>query len=183
MNALSNVMVVKERVGPTNGYMQTSSSVLTLNQELIFAVQQMNVDLITKKLNDVSDPSSPDYGKHLTKEQVDELTVNHEGHRQVLEFLSLIGAEIVSSNDNYITAKASIEIWNQSLNTKFYEYQNAINGKSVQRCVEYSLPEDLAPQIASVMNTVQFPYDIHSGKEHPSRIGKVLLTKGPQLGH
>ena len=178
-NGFSNIMIIREKVGPTNGYIQVKESPLELDHELVFAIQQKNLDQIEKILNDVSNPNSPNYGHHLTKEQVDDITVNHEGKRQVLEFLSLIGAEIVSSNDNYITATAKISIWNQSLHTVFHEYQNANKGTTVQRCMEYSLPEDL--QVSSVMNTVQFPVDIQIGKG--PRMGRISLTKGPQIGH
>lgn len=176
----SNIMIIKEKVGPTNGFIQVKESPLEEMHELVFAIQQKNLDQIEQILNDVSNPSSANYGKHLTKQEVDELTVNHDGHRQVLEFLSLIGAEIVSSNDNYITTKAKIQTWNQSLNTVFHEYQHVKKATTVQRCVDYSLPEDIASQVSSVMNTVQFPVDIQIGRG--PRIGRISLTKDPEIG-
>jgi len=176
-------MIVKETVGPTNGYIQQNPSIVTLEHELIFAIQQKNLDQIEKILNDVSDPNSPNYGKHLTKEEVDALTVNKEGKKLVLEFLNKWNAIVVSSNDNYITTKATIEIWNQALSTTFYDYENVMKGKTVQRCMEYSLPEELIPQVASVMNTVQFPATVEIGHPGRTRIGRIPLKLATMNGH
>ena len=180
VKTMSSNMIVKELVGPTNGFMQKSRSILTLEHDLIFAVQQKNLDQIEKILNDVSDPHSPNYGKHLTKEEVNALTANNEGKKLVLEFLNNWNAVVVSSNDNYITAKATIEIWNQALSTTFYDYENVMKGKTVQRCMEYSLPVELASQVASVMGTVQFPATVEIG--HP-RIGRIPLKLATMNGH
>jgi len=177
---MSSNMIVKELVGPTNGFMQQSQSILTLEHEVIFAIQQKNLDQIEKILNDVSTPNSPNYGKHLTKEEVDNLTVNKEGKKLVLEFLNKWNAVVILSNDNYITAKATIEIWNQALSTTFYDYENVMKGKTVQRCMEYSLPEELASQVASVMGTIQFPATVEIG--HP-RIGRIPLKLATMNGH
>lgn len=40
---------------------------------MTFAVKQQNLKLLTETLLKVSDPRNPEYGQHLTKEQVDKL--------------------------------------------------------------------------------------------------------------
>jgi tripeptidyl-peptidase-1 len=182
---LSHVMIIKESIGPTNGYIKKVQTDSSTEIELVFAIQQKNLEEIEKILNDVSDPKSSNYGKHLTKQEVDELTVNREGHALVLEYLNNINALIVSSNPNYITTTASASIWNNALSTTFYEYENInpnqLQLKTVNRCEQYSLPENIIKQVSSVLNTVQFPVPMNIGKG--PRIVKVPLTKGPQVTH
>jgi hypothetical protein len=47
--------------------------------EVVFMIRQRNMDELTRKLEDVSDPSSPNYGQHMTMNEVVEMTANPEG--------------------------------------------------------------------------------------------------------
>ena len=180
---MSNAIIVKETIGPTNGYMKRVPTDSSTEIELIFAIKQ-KTDEIEKILIDVSDPKSPKYGQHLTKQEIDAITANHEGHNLVLEYLNKIGASILSSNDNYITTKAKASVWNSALSTIFYEYENINPGsgqlKTVNRCEQYSLPENIVNEVSTVMNTVQFNAPISKGP----RIAKIPLTRlEPQISH
>ena len=47
--------------------------------DMIFAVQQTNIDELTNILYDISDPDSPNYGQHWSNDEVSEFTSNPEG--------------------------------------------------------------------------------------------------------
>merc|ERR1719410_2633610 len=44
------------------------------NLELTFALKLQNTGTLKERLQQISDPSSPEYGKYLTREQVQSLT-------------------------------------------------------------------------------------------------------------
>jgi hypothetical protein len=60
-------LVWKERAEPT------------AKHRCVFYLMGKNQAELEKILKEVSDPKSKSYGKHLTKEQIDELTVDKEG--------------------------------------------------------------------------------------------------------
>ena len=55
--------------------------------KLVFYVKQRNADILSERLKEISDPKHPSYGKHMTKEQVNELTANKEAEEDILKYL------------------------------------------------------------------------------------------------
>ena len=55
---------------------------------VVFAVKQRNLDALEAAVVAVSDPQSPQYGQHWTREQVGALTANREASDAVLAFLT-----------------------------------------------------------------------------------------------
>lgn len=136
--------------------------------ELIFHVKNSNDDKLKEKIMAVSDPKSPDYGKHLSKAQIDELTANPEALKATMSFLNSVeGIQIKEGGNAYhIAASAPISSWEIVLKTEFFTFEKIDNkgGKmNVIRTHEYSLPESIAPFVSAVMNTVQFPMEITHG--------------------
>ena len=54
---------------------------------------QLRTDVLTSSLLDVSNPSSPNYGKHWTYKQVGQLVQNPNGTASVVAFLKAAGAQ------------------------------------------------------------------------------------------
>jgi tripeptidyl-peptidase-1 len=140
--------------------------------DVVFAVRQKNLDEVKTILEDVSDPFSPNYGQHLTREEVADLTSNPEARDSVVAYLTTeVGATIVqeSAYGEYIMARASVSVWEKLFDTEFYTYkQTEINSdsstagheqkvKDVYLATHYSLPRHLAANIHTVLNTVQLP--------------------------
>eukprot|EP01040_Poterioochromonas_malhamensis_P005974 gene5974-6421_t len=130
---------------------------------VIVAVKQKNIEELKQVLEDVSNPSSPNYGKHWTKQKVVDFTSNPEGHDIIIDHFKVSGIEIIEEtlNGEYITARAPIELWENYLNCKFYEYEihhsSAPKVMKLLRTEEYSLPLPTHRHIAAVFNTVDFP--------------------------
>ena len=80
--------------------------------DMIFAVQQKNIDELTNILYDISDPDSPNYGQHWSNDEVSEFTSNPEGLDVVVSYLNSNGASVVSETrtGEYITARAPIRV-------------------------------------------------------------------------
>jgi tripeptidyl-peptidase I len=131
--------------------------------EVIFVIHQKNMEELKRILNQVSDPTHLNYGNHMRSQDVADLTKNHNSQERVIDYLEVIGATVVSLNGECVTARASISVWEEMLDTKFYMYshhpKSDENGKPMVfiRAQEYSVPDRLDDHVASVLNTIQLP--------------------------
>ena len=96
---------------------------------VVFVVKQKNVDELTRILHDVSDPLSSNYGQHLTRKEVADLTSNPESRDAVVSYLNLNGASVISEtlSGEYITANAPVAIWEKMFNTKFFTFHQKLD--------------------------------------------------------
>ena len=92
--------------------------------EVIFAVQQKNMDELTNILYDISDPNSLHYGQHWSKDEVTAFTSNPEGRDVVVSYLNSNGASVESETraGEYITARAPIKVWSHISRTSSGEF-------------------------------------------------------------
>ena len=130
--------------------------------EVIFVIQQRNMQNLTAFLYDVSDPASKNYGKHMTKEEVTNLTSNPIARDATVSYLTSSGATIVAEtlNGEYVTANASIAVWERMFKTQFFMFhQLGDNGitRKVVRAESYSIPIGLQPYVDGAFNTIQMP--------------------------
>jgi tripeptidyl-peptidase I len=135
--------------------------------EVVFMIRQRNMDELTRKLEDVSDPSSPNYGQHMTMNEVVAMTANPEGLVAVTSYLVRNGATIVSEtlHGEYVTAAAPIAVWEKVLNTEFFTFhQTQVDGRieALVRAESYSIPRELGAHVMHVMNTIDTPLMTHS---------------------
>ena len=81
--------------------------------EVIFVVQQQNMDELTAILHDVSDTESPNYGHHMSGEQITAMIMNPIARDAIVTYLHASGATVTSGSlDNeFITANATIRVW------------------------------------------------------------------------
>ena len=138
--------------------------------EVMFAVQQKNMDELTRILNDISDPDSPNYGQHWSKDDVTEFTCNPEGRDAIVSYLNSNGASVISETraGEYITARAPINVWEKMLDTEFFAFRMTHGDASVEnliRAEHYSVPRELDDHLASVFNTIEMFDQIFKHKQ------------------
>ena len=138
-----------------------------LSHEVIFAIKQKNMDELSSILHDVSDPSSPNYGQHWTREQVSDLTSNPEARDAVLSYLDLIGASItlITLGEEFIIANAPIAVWERMFKTEFFTFhQKHIDNRieKVARAEKYWIPKELDLHVETVFNIVNM-YQVSHG--------------------
>jgi tripeptidyl-peptidase I len=138
---------------------------------LIFVVPLRNMEKLTDVLHDVSDPMSGNYGKHLTKQEIDDLTSNPASHQEVVAYLKAAGVTVTLNefSGECISAQAPIGLWERLLDTEFYSYsfESEKGGEHSKyglkeasdfiRTEKYSVPAGLHMHVESVLNTVQLP--------------------------
>lgn len=130
--------------------------------DVIFVIHQKNMEQLTSILHDVSNPRSANYGHHISRKDVADMTSNMEACDSVTSYLAAHGAVIISKSLNceYITASAMISVWEESFDTKFFTYHMAQRNDDVYKLVraeKYSIPRELNQHVDSVFNTVQMP--------------------------
>jgi tripeptidyl-peptidase I len=143
----------------------------TIVHEVMFLVKQRNMDKLIRILHDVSDPASKNYGNHLTKQDIDELTSNPKSHEEVIAYLKAAGATLIidETHREIIRTEAPIAVWERLLNTEFYSYsfqpsresnkpgivqQNSLNFIGSE---QYYVPLGLNAHISSVANVIDIP--------------------------
>lgn len=130
--------------------------------DLIFTVQQKNLDELERALHDVSEPDSPNYGRHWSGEQIRALTENTEARDAIVTYLHANGANVVSESlgGEFITANATLSVWNTMLNTEFFMFHQRQHDGDIHqfaRAHEYSVPKELDGHIHHVLNVIELP--------------------------
>lgn len=147
--------------------------------EVVFNIQLKNMKKLTSIVDDISNPKSPNYGQHLSRDEVVEMVGNSEAVARLRDFLSThhqSGLKVVKEmgNKQRFTVSAPISVWESVFDTEFYEFhRTAYDGgvdKTVLRALSYEIPALLVDHVSSVMNTVQMP--------PTSKPAKTALFKG-----
>jgi subtilase family serine protease len=130
--------------------------------EVVFVIRQRNMVELTRILNDISDPESPEYGQHLTREKVTSMTVNPESRDAVLSYLSTVGSKVklVTRGEDFIIAEAPVTVWEEFFKAEFFTLQQTLpNGQTheVVRANGYSIPSELHAHVESVLNILEIP--------------------------
>ena len=149
-----------------------------LVHEVVFAVWQRGVEALEARLRDISDPTSPSFGMHMTHDEIAAVTNTNHSAGRVVEVLESRGATIVRStlHGEYITASWTVRGWETLFSAEFYHFEHA--GGKVVRATEYSLPAELQGHVMAVFNTVQVRLSPQSGEApHP-----CSSWRGPEVG-
>lgn len=146
----------------------------TNTHDVIFVVHGKNMDELTRILHDVSDPLSVNYGNHLTRQEIDDLTSNPDSRKEVIAYLRAAGVTVLPDelSGECILARAEIKLWERILNTEFHTYSFQSTDDVIIRADEYSIPVGLDQHVESVLNTVQFPHAM-ADRPQPRRIGNI----------
>jgi tripeptidyl-peptidase-1 len=160
--------VVKQKRAPSN-----------LKHTVVFSTKNKNMDAIETLLLDVSNPLSRNYGKYLSKTEIDTLSNDPSSFKEIKKYLDFQGIKVIktSRNGDYITAEASVGKWEEIFGTEFNLYkQTKLNDVHLVRAEQYSLPDILIEHVESVFNVVQFP-----GKKLTKR-SAVVKNKAKTIG-
>jgi len=129
---------------------------------VVFAVKPKNTEILDKVLHEVSDPASPKYGQHWTRQQVADLTVNEEGVKAISEYLTKLRVPFkISKYGQYITATTRVSLLEQMFEATFFTYEQ-IEGhyRPTARAHEYSVDAEIYEHVQTVLNLVDLPFPI-----------------------
>ena len=135
-------------------------------------------------------PSSPRYGKHLTFDQVKELTRNDVAAADTIWWLTKCGATDVALSPSADVVHATLTVQQATVCLKgdFKRYRSAATGDSIVRTESYELPGTVARHVVAVRTwdecvaalTAGFPVTIASSQGFANRTDEagVLSPSG-----
>ena len=124
---------------------------------LHFLMRQRNVDQLARRLEEVSDPASALYGRHMSNAEVQALVSPMPRAAPTLTaFLSSFSATAVScsSNSDMIEFNMTIGAAERALGCEFHVYRRSSDGATALRTEGYTLPSGIAEHVHAVAPTV-----------------------------
>ncbi|RYC56851.1 hypothetical protein CHU98_g9360 [Xylaria longipes] len=125
--------------------------------KLRVALEQSNLEEFEKKLYDISTPQHALYGKHLSREEVQELVKpTEESTAAVLDWLHSAGIKDVEQDGEWINFKTTVSKASDLLDADFGVYNHVGTVKESIRTLSYSVPEDIRSHITMIQPTTRF---------------------------
>jgi subtilase family serine protease len=161
-----NSKLIKSEANPDSIHSFLGRANGELSHECVFHLNSPGHANLESLVNQISDPKSKMYGKHMTKSEMDAMLDYPEGKNAVTTYLNRFPhVSIKSQGSTSITASAPLSTWERVFNTQFHEVKSQVlkNDESIYRATHYYLPKEIAPHIQMVTNTVQLPVALHHG--------------------
>ncbi|KAJ3493583.1 hypothetical protein NLG97_g4642 [Lecanicillium saksenae] len=120
-------------------------------------VKEENLDQLQKRLLEISDPDHKDYGKHMTKDEVDALTApTKDTVDSVTKWLASHGIQAGELSSGMLSVSVSVNQAKQMLDADYGVYTHADTGREIVRATSYSLPQAVHGAIEMVQPTTLF---------------------------
>jgi tripeptidyl-peptidase I len=138
-------------------------------------LKQGNLHLGDEKLAEISDPSSAEFGKHWSPQQVAQFFApSDESISSIRQWLEGVGIDQkdvkLSKSKGWIHIGTTVNKASELLDTSFNVYENENEGLLHIACEEYSLPVALRNHVDLVTPTIQF--DPRDAVRHTKRGAK-----------
>ncbi|KAI0029779.1 family S53 protease [Vararia minispora EC-137] len=157
-------MVVHEsREAIPSGFVKVGAAPASQTLTLRLGLQQGDIAGLEGQLMDVSTPSSANYGKFLTKEQVEAYVApKQETVDAINQFLSSngISSKAVSPAGDIISIQVTVEQANALFSAQFNTFKHVETDTETVRTLQYSIPETLKGALSFVHPTTMFPVQL-----------------------
>jgi tripeptidyl-peptidase-1 len=171
---------LKEEVVTPRGWIRLGQPPQSHMIHLRIGLPQLKFDQLEKQLFEVSDPHHHNYGKHLSKEEVEALVAPHQNSIDIvddwLESVGIPGNHLARSPaGDWVMINISISLAEEMLNTvsawlqcsvqrrtqvtyvqKYYVWQHVSSGDRLVRTTRYCLPVHLHKHIDVIQPTTIF---------------------------
>ncbi|KAH8166114.1 hypothetical protein CIB48_g2146 [Xylaria polymorpha] len=125
--------------------------------KLRIALKQPNLDRFEKTLYDISSPQHVLYGRHLSREEVQELVKPTEKSTgAVLDWLRSAGIDDTEEDGEWVNFKTTVSKAADLLDAKFSVYTHVGTAKESIRTLSYSVPGEIRSHITMIQPTTRF---------------------------
>ncbi|KAM3437147.1 hypothetical protein NHJ13734_004794 [Beauveria thailandica] len=152
-------------------------------------LKEQNMDQLQKRLLEMSHPEHADYGKHMSKAEVDALTApTQETVESVTSWLSSHGVEAGKVSNGLMPVTVTISQAEKMLGTKYHIYHHAAEDKYTIRTTQYSLPQAVHSEVNMIQPTTMFSdmgminRQLTASKSARSKSPKTPKSKRAQCG-
>lgn len=144
----------------------------TSQHEVVIWIKLRGIDQLKSLVNDISSPTSPNYGNHLTRQELSAQVSNPTGLEIVKSFFEQKHFVVTKTSPygEFIHVQGTVSQWEESLNAKFYEVHDVskvnLGGRKeprsrktepLLRALEYTVPLEIEEHVQAMFNTVQVP--------------------------
>ncbi|KAL7281195.1 hypothetical protein ACG7TL_004503 [Trametes sanguinea] len=157
---------LESRAAPPSGFVHSgpasSSTVLHLRMALV----SNDIAGLEEALYSVSTPSSPRYGQHLTKQEVEQLVApKADSVAAVNSWLAehSINATTLTPAGDWLSFSATVKQASALLDADFAVFTHEETGETFVRTLSYGIPADLSGHIELVHPTLSFSIPRRSG--------------------
>lgn len=125
--------------------------------DLFIRLKEENQDKLEKRVIEISNPDHRDYGKHLSKEEVDTLVAPTKANVDaVSKWLSSHGLDAGKVDGGYLTVTVTAAKAKELLNADYGVYAHPKTGRQTVRATSYSVPKNLDDAIQMIQPTTMF---------------------------
>lgn len=138
------------------GWTKESPALSTDKLTLKIGLKQEHAVALEQAVLAVSTPGNPDYGKHLTREQLRAYVApRQQSVDDVTAWLAEHGIAPAVDND-WMTFVTDVKTANGMLGADFHWYRHSAGGAAKLRTLRYSVPDDMAEHVDLVQPTTRF---------------------------
>ena len=123
-------------------------------------LKQRNIEGLQRKLLDISNPESPNYGRWLSKEEVEKYTTpTAQTTNSVNSWLEAAGVDASSLHQpspDWIQVTLPLHQAEELLQARYSVYQDSHTGHTLVRTPDYSLPAMLHDHVDTIQPTTTF---------------------------
>ncbi|KAF8264375.1 subtilisin-like protein [Lactarius quietus] len=155
--------------------------------DLHIALKARRENALIDALYEVSDPSHPKYGEHLSKEQVAELVAPHPETLELvnawLEHSGVSSSTSMTHGGGWLTvARVPVSKADDLLGASYQIYQHKSTNETILRTVSYALPSELHSHVQTIVPTTHFAPPRMLQQNHKSSMGKAAARVNASLG-
>lgn len=139
------------------GWTRVAPALATDKLSLKIALKQQHAAALEQLVLSVSTPGSPDYGKHLTREELRSYTApSADSVDAVTSWLAAHGIVPAVVDNDFLTIATTVGAADELLDARFAWYEYASGGGKKLRTLSYSVPDDVAAHVDLVQPTTRF---------------------------
>ncbi|CDO69677.1 hypothetical protein BN946_scf184851.g65 [Trametes cinnabarina] len=131
----------------------------TSSVQLTLGLTAANIDGLHAALYDVSDPKSANYGKHLSKTEVEAFVApKPDTMKAVTDWLTQQGIypKVISPSGDMLRIDVPVSKANALLGANFTVFKDQKSGATLVRTLTVTVPDGLEPHLQFVYPTIQF---------------------------
>lgn len=138
------------------GWTKVSPALSTDKLSLKIALKQQHADALEQAVLSVSTPGSPDYGKHLSRDELRRFVAPSTlSVDSVTSWLAAYGIQPAVDND-WLTISTDVATADALLDAEFAWYEYDGGGGKKLRTLSYSVPDEVAEHVDMVQPTTRF---------------------------
>jgi tripeptidyl-peptidase-1 len=182
--AMSKMVIKGSPTATSRFWLPSTTPHASTPMKLFVALKERNLHVLEERLAKTSDPTSPEYGKHLSFEEVTQISgATDEQIEAVSAWLKAHGIEHeVTPSRSFMRINSNAGRMENLLNCNLRYYQSSHSNKKIIRCAgSYSVPEDIHPLIDFVGPVHGFPRPRRTRVKGPVAFDEQAVT--PDLIH